>query len=72
MVDVYDALLSKRAYKEAWPMEDVIAEIERGSGTYFDPDLVSAFLELAPKLTDELHASLAREAAPALAQPATA
>ncbi len=72
VVDVYDALLSKRVYREAWLMEDVIAEIERGSGTHFDPVLVSAFLKLAPQLTEELNASLAREASRALVQPATA
>ncbi|MCX5770427.1 MAG: response regulator [Candidatus Hydrogenedentes bacterium] len=42
--DVYDALTSKRPYKEAWPHErarEVILE-ERGKG--FDPDVVDAFL----------------------------
>jgi CHASE2 domain-containing sensor protein len=72
VVDVYDALLSKRSYKEAWRMEDVLAEIERGSGTRFDPDLVSAFLKLAPHLAEELHASLEREASLAVVKPATA
>ena len=61
IVDVYDALLSKRSYKEAWRIDDVLAEIERGKGTRFDPELVSAFLRLAPQLTDELHASFKRE-----------
>jgi CHASE2 domain-containing sensor protein len=52
--DVYDALLSKRSYKESWRVEDALAEIERGSGSHFDPQLVVAFLRLAPSLTDEL------------------
>jgi CHASE2 domain-containing sensor protein len=61
VVDVYDALLSKRPYKEAWQMDDVLAEIQRGSGTHFDPALVAAFLPLAPHLTGELHASFLRD-----------
>jgi putative two-component system response regulator len=61
IVDVYDALLSKRRYKEAWQPEDVLTEIARGSGTHFDPALVDAFLQFAPELTAELQASFERE-----------
>ena len=43
--DVFDALVSSRPYKEAWPVEDAVAEIERLSGTKFDPQVVAAFLE---------------------------
>jgi len=53
IVDVYDALLSKRSYKEAWSTERTLAQIESLSGTHFDPDLVTAFLELAPTLARE-------------------
>ena len=62
IVDVYDALLSQRSYKQSWDSEEVLAEISRGSGTRFDPALVAAFLELAPRLTAELDASFARDA----------
>ena len=48
--DVYDALGSKRPYKEAWPVARVLEEIAQGSGSHFDPALVKAFLELAPEL----------------------
>ena len=48
--DVYDALGSKRPYKEAWPVQRVLQEIAEGSGSHFDPALVKAFLELAPEL----------------------
>ena len=51
IVDVYDALLSARSYKQAWTLEQTLAEIERGSGAHFDPQLVSAFLKLAPTLS---------------------
>jgi putative two-component system response regulator len=52
--DVYDALTSKRPYKEASTHEEAVAEIERGIGTHFDPDLARAFLELAPTFVAEL------------------
>lgn len=41
--DVYDALSSKRSYKDPWPEEKVLQEIEKHSGTQFDPDVVEAF-----------------------------
>src|SRR3954452_14389978 len=44
--DVYDALVSPRPYKEAWPVEDALAEIAAQSGRQFDPQLVAAFLGL--------------------------
>jgi putative two-component system response regulator len=48
--DVFDALLSPRPYKDAWPFDRAIAEIERLSGTQFDPGLVAAFLPIAAEL----------------------
>jgi CHASE2 domain-containing sensor protein len=51
--DVFDALGSKRPYKEAWPPARVLDEIAKGSGSHFDPALVTAFLELAPQLDQE-------------------
>lgn len=43
IADVYDALISKRIYKEAMPHADAVAVIESGRGTHFDPDVVDAF-----------------------------
>jgi response regulator RpfG family c-di-GMP phosphodiesterase len=45
IADVYDALLSKRAYKEAWDDEAVHAEIKRLSGKKFDPEVVDVFFD---------------------------
>ncbi|MCC7420149.1 MAG: response regulator [Planctomycetaceae bacterium] len=47
VADVYDALTSKRSYKEAFPHERAVEIIKEGSGKHFDPRLVSAFLRCA-------------------------
>jgi putative nucleotidyltransferase with HDIG domain len=49
VADTFDAITSRRVYKEAVPMDVAKKEIERCSGEQFDPDVVDAFL----KLTDE-------------------
>ncbi len=41
--DVFDALLSRRSYKEAWPAQKVYEEITSQSGRQFDPKAVEAF-----------------------------
>ncbi len=46
VADVYDALISERPYKHAWPPEEAIAEIARLRGTHLDPDIVDAFVHL--------------------------
>jgi len=46
LADVYDALISSRVYKAAWPEEQVVAEILRGRGTQFDPDVVDSFMAI--------------------------
>ena len=43
LADVFDALSSKRSYKEAWDEHDILAQIERSSGSHFDPELVEIF-----------------------------
>jgi len=48
IADVYDALCSRRVYKEAWPEEDVLKEIRSLAGTKFDPELVEIFFEILP------------------------
>ena len=49
--DVYDALGSARPYKQPWTPQEVREEIARGSGTHFDPAIVTAFLALIPALS---------------------
>ncbi|MCW5201614.1 response regulator [Desulfobulbus sp. US2] len=50
IADVFDALTTKRAYKEAWPFDDAVAEIVRCSGTYFEPRLVRLFQDILPDI----------------------
>ncbi|WP_428625310.1 HD domain-containing phosphohydrolase [Sedimenticola sp.] len=44
LADVYDALISKRVYKEAFSHEKAVEIISQSSGTHFDPDVVEAFM----------------------------
>lgn len=46
VADVYDALVSERVYKKAWPIESAIKEIKQESGSHFDPEVVQAFLSV--------------------------
>ncbi len=45
VADVYDALSSKRQYKEAWPEERVLAEMKVNAGRQFDPELIEILFE---------------------------
>ncbi len=45
IADVFDALSSKRPYKEPWPLEKIFDYMAEGSGKHFDPRLVSLFLD---------------------------
>lgn len=47
VADVYDALTSKRVYKDAFSHADAVQSIREGAGTQFDPRLVEAFLRVA-------------------------
>jgi HD-GYP domain-containing protein (c-di-GMP phosphodiesterase class II) len=44
LADIWDALVSERRYREAWPRTKVIGHIRTLSGSHFDPDLVDLFL----------------------------
>lgn len=46
VADTFDAMTSKRTYRDALPLETVIAEIERCSGTQFDPSIAATFLDI--------------------------
>ena len=46
VADVFDALTSKRPYKEAWSLAEGMASVVAGSGAHFDPSVVAAFQSL--------------------------
>ena len=50
LADVYDALTHARAYKHAWTHAEAVLEIERTSGTHFEPRMVTAFIKLVEHL----------------------
>jgi putative two-component system response regulator len=52
LADVFDALTSKRPYKEAWTIEDTVTYICAESGKQFDPELVAAFEIALPKMVE--------------------
>ena len=52
IADNYDALVSRRSYKEPFSHERAVAIIREGSGTMFDPRLVRTFLEIEPQFRD--------------------
>ncbi len=54
VADTFDAMTSKRTYRDAIPIEDVKLEIERCSGTQFDPDIARVFLDILNNSYDEI------------------
>jgi len=62
--DVYDALRTKRPYRDAWEPQATLAYIERGIGSEFDPDTARAFIAMMAKWEPRLAvADLSRAAA---------
>jgi len=45
IADVFDALSSKRVYKDAWDEDKVLDALREGSGSQFDPELIEVFME---------------------------
>ena len=46
VADVYDALCSKRVYKEAYSHETSLDMLRQGAGAHFEPQLIEAFLAI--------------------------
>ncbi len=57
IADVFDALVSKRCYKSPMPVEEAFAEMEKSSGTHFDPQLVKIFRGLKEEIMGYLHSA---------------
>jgi putative two-component system response regulator len=48
LADVFDALTSRRPYKDPWPLDKTIAHLQQQAGRHFDPKLVEQFLSRLP------------------------
>ncbi len=53
IVDVFDALTSKRPYKESFGFQEAMDILQRGSGSHFDPDLLRTFSGIVASLYQE-------------------
>ena len=52
LADVFDALTSKRPYKEAWNVEDTITFLQGQKGKHFEPKLVDLLIAILPKILE--------------------
>lgn len=52
IIDVFDALINKRVYKEAFSYDKAFGIIEEESGRQFDPEIAAAFLDIRSQLID--------------------
>jgi response regulator RpfG family c-di-GMP phosphodiesterase len=50
LADVYDALCSRRVYKEPWAEDEVLSEIRNMRGVKFDPELTDVFFDVLPNI----------------------
>ncbi|MEE3404184.1 MAG: HD domain-containing phosphohydrolase [Acutalibacteraceae bacterium] len=50
VADVFDALVSRRSYKEPFSVEKALEIIREGSGSHFDPQIVKAFFDAEPEI----------------------
>jgi HD-GYP domain-containing protein (c-di-GMP phosphodiesterase class II) len=46
IVDVFDALSSRRPYKEAWSLDRALQIMKSEKGSHFDPELIEIFLDI--------------------------
>lgn len=54
VADSFDAMTSKRSYRDSLPMDVVIEEIIKNSGTQFDPKIAKVFLDILANKPDEI------------------
>ena len=54
VADAFDAMTSRRVYRDSLPIDVVITEIEKNKGTQFDPNIAEAFLEILKNNYEEI------------------
>lgn len=60
VADVFDALVSRRSYKESFPFEKAMDIIREGSGSHFDPNIAGAFLNASDEVRRVLETHMSR------------
>lgn len=55
LADVFDALMSKRPYKDPMPYAQVMSIIRKDTGSHFDPTVVATFERIADEIRNSLH-----------------
>ena len=55
LIDVFDALTSKRPYKEPFTFEKSMNIVNEGRGSHFDPVVLDEFNKIAQSLYDKIH-----------------
>ena len=58
VADVFDALVSKRSYKDGFTFEKAMSIIQEGSGTHFDPNVAGAFQRASDKVRKVMNSSM--------------
>ncbi len=61
IADTFDALTSRRPYKDPLPLDESMAIMEQETGLHFDPVLLSSFLQIAPQLYETITQRNSRE-----------
>lgn len=49
VIDVFDALMHRRCYKEPWGLDKTLAVLREGNGSQFDPEVIETFLGIIPE-----------------------
>ena len=58
VADVFDALVSKRSYKDGFPFEKAMDIIREESGTHFDPNVVNAFINASDEVKAVMNSNM--------------
>jgi len=52
LCDIFDAMMSKRSYKDSWPIEKVLREMDKLNGSFFNTELYAKFKKLVPDFVE--------------------
>ena len=50
LADVFDAMVTKRPYKQPWPIDQVMTTLRDSAGSHFEPRLVQVFESILPRI----------------------